>query len=71
MYTHSELMEVLGEADMVMIIADFWCKYHDRLDPGKSKQPEAYDALLAAEIAKAYCLPISTITKIIRYGKNY
>jgi hypothetical protein len=24
MYTHSELMEVLGEADMAMISADFW-----------------------------------------------
>lgn len=24
MYTHSELMEILGEADMAMISADFW-----------------------------------------------
>jgi hypothetical protein len=24
MYTHTELLEVLGEADMAMISADFW-----------------------------------------------
>ena len=47
MYTTDELFEILGEEDMAMISADFWFKYHDRLDPGKSKQPEAYDALLA------------------------
>ena len=47
MYTPDELMEILGEEDMVMISVEFWTKYHDRLDPGKSKQPEAYDALLA------------------------
>jgi hypothetical protein len=47
MYTPDELMEILGEEDMVMISADFWFKYHARLDPGKSKQPDAYDALLA------------------------
>lgn len=47
MYTTDELFEILGEADMAMISAEFWLNYHDRLDPGKSKQPEAFDALLA------------------------
>jgi hypothetical protein len=47
MYTTDELFEVLSEEEMAMISADFWSNYHDRLDPGKSKQPEAYDALLA------------------------
>jgi hypothetical protein len=47
MFNSDELMEILGEEDMVMVSADFWRKYHDRLDPGKSKQPEAYALLLA------------------------
>lgn len=47
MFTTEELWEILGEADMAMISADFWFKYHDRLDPDKSKTEDAYAALLA------------------------
>lgn len=47
MFTTEELWEILGEADMAMISADFWFKYHDRLDPSKSKTEDAYAALLA------------------------
>lgn len=47
MFTTEELWEILGEADMAMISADFWFKYHDRLDPGNSKTEDAYAALLA------------------------
>jgi hypothetical protein len=47
MYKNSELLEVLDEGELVYVSAEFWFKYHDRLDPGKSTLPEAYDALLA------------------------
>jgi hypothetical protein len=47
MYTPEEILEILGEEDTTMISADFWLEYHDRLDPGKSKEPEAYASLLA------------------------
>lgn len=47
MRTTEELWEILGEADMAMISAEFWFNYHDRLDPGKSTTEEAYSALLA------------------------
>ena len=47
MNTTEELFEILGEEDMAMISAEFWFKYHDRLDPGKSTLPESYAQLLA------------------------
>jgi len=47
MRTHAELLEILGEGELVYVSVEFWQSYHNRLDPGKSTLPEAYDALLA------------------------
>lgn len=32
MYTTKELFEVLGEADMAMISAEYWLNYHEQPD---------------------------------------
>jgi hypothetical protein len=47
MFTSDEVLELLGEAEIAMVSLDFWIKYHDRLDPGKSTTDEAYASLLS------------------------
>lgn len=47
MRTHEELLEILGEGELAHISLTFWIDYHDRLDPGRSTTPEAFEALLA------------------------
>lgn len=47
MYTPDEILEILGEEDMVMISADFWFKYHNRIVPGQTPTTAPYAQLLA------------------------
>lgn len=49
MYTHSELLEVLGEGELASVSATFWLHYNYRTDlvSNITNTPKAYDDLRA------------------------
>jgi hypothetical protein len=47
MLTSDEILEILGEEDVVLTSQVFWLKYHNRIVPVKPVPTAAYAQLLA------------------------